>query len=1020
MAEADRGVSSVLNPWLLRPSHCQGTLVVPLAFLLLGVACEIVAAENVVNFDKTVAPLIAGRCLSCHSGGDAKGGLDLSREKKVLAGGDSGAALTPGKLGDSLLWQRISKDEMPPKRPLSDSEKNLLKAWIISGAKWGTDPIDPYRFTSGTRAGADWWSLQPLQRVNPPQVNRAVSEGFVRNPIDAFVAAGLSTRKLNPNPPANRETLIRRWYFDLIGLPPTPAEVRQFVEDKTSGAEERLVRKLLDSPHYGERWARHWLDVAHFGESDGFEYDRMRPHAWRYRDWVIQSLNRDLPYNEFARLQIAGDVLHPRDSKALIATGFLVAGAFDSLVPAGDEMRQIMRQDELEDIVGIVGQTFLGLTINCARCHDHKFDPIRQRDYYRLASALAGVKRGEHKLLSEPVPELLARHIQRLERQVSELEEPVRAAILERRSSKRPSPPKPPRPFASWNFNNDLRDSIGNVHGTAEGNVKLDRHRLILDGGRTYVTTAPLSQDLIAKTLEAWVRLDYLEQRGGGVIGVQTLDEKSFDTLTYGGKEARKWEATTIEPRQVGSFDGPAETAARDRTVHLALVYEKDGKVTAYRDGIPYGQSLQRGGILRFPAGKARVLFGVRQLPAGRSKHLAGFIERANLYDRALSPAEVAASASRISQYVSDEEITAGVSTASAGPLKSLRIRLAAAREQARQLTEAAAFAVTPQKAPVTHVLRRGSHREIAEVVSAGGLEVLQGSGSDFGLAPDASDANRRIRLANWVASEKNPLFARTIVNRIWYYHFGRGLIDTPNDLGFSGGQPSHHELLDWLASELIRSGWSLKELHRIIVLSGTYRQSSASQKDAIAVDSDNRFLWRYAPRRLDAESLRDSVLNVSGTFNSAAGGPSFQDFRPFFHRGSQFYEMLDPVGEEYNRRSIYRMWVRGGRNPLLDAFDCPDPSTTAPKRGNTTTPLQSLSLMNNSFMLRMSDHFADRLKREAGDKVEAQLRLGFELTWGRPPRTPELETGIEFVRHHGLAPFCRALLNSNGFLYVR
>ena len=346
------------------------------------------------RFDAEIAPLLAAHCLECHNASDKKGGLDLTQQATTLVGGDSGPALVAGNADESLLWQRIRDDEMPPKKPLAAAEKALLREWIAGGAVWGTTPIDRLRYTTSTRAGYDWWSLQPVRRREPPVVR---DTAWPRTPIDHFVIAKLEEAGLAPTPPADRRTLIRRLSFDLTGLPPTPDEVAAFVADADPRAYERLVERLLASPHYGERWARHWLDLARFGESNGFEYDEPRRNAWPYRDWVIDALNRDLPFDEFARQQLAGDVLRPDDPEAIKATGFLTAGAYDT---AGQNqqsvaMKAVVRQDELEDLVGTISQTFLGLTVNCARCHDHKFDPIRQSEYYQLTSALGGVRHGQ-------------------------------------------------------------------------------------------------------------------------------------------------------------------------------------------------------------------------------------------------------------------------------------------------------------------------------------------------------------------------------------------------------------------------------------------------------------------------------------------------------------------------------------------------------------------------------------------------------------------------------------------------
>lgn len=964
------------------------------------------AAEPVV-FDKTIAPLLAGRCLDCHTGAEAKGRLDLSTAKGMRTGGKHGPAVVPGNVADSLLWQRIDADQMPPKHPLPENERQLLKTWIEQGATWGSDPIDPYRFTTAQRAGYDWWSLQPLTRPTPPQTGV--------QPIDAFVRARLAASKLTPAPPADRRSLIRRLSFDLLGLPPTPAEIDQFVNDPAADAYERLVDRLLASPHYGERWARHWLDIARFGESDGFEYDKMRPNAWRYRDWVIQALNADMPYDRFTQLQIVGDVLEPNDPAALTATGFLVGGAFDDLVPAGDALRQIMRQDELEDIVGIVGQTFLGVTVHCARCHDHKFDPIRQTDYYRLASALSGVRRGERPLPLVIPPELPER-IASLRQALTALEEPVRTRIRQQRAAGLLQRPKPPRPFAAWDFSRDLRDLVGGLHGRALGTARVAEGALRLDG-KGHVLAGPLPVAIKEKTLEAWVKLDSLDQRGGGVIGIQAPDGGIFDTLAFGEREPGRWLAGSEFYRRTRDLEAPPETEATTTFIHVAVTYAADGTITAYRQGVPYGKRYRVEQLMNFyKGGEFQVVFGLRHAPPGDNRLLTGSILRANLYDRALTADEIAASAAA-PDFVAETELVQALTPAQRASRQQLTTALQEAEARLRALKVARVFALTPRQPEPTHRLQRGNPQEKAEIVRPAGLAAVPHS--EFGLAADAPEAARRRKLAAWLVHEANPLFARTMVNRVWQYHFGRGLVETPNDLGFNGGLPSHRELLDWLAVEFRERGWSLKELHRVIVTSATYRQSAQERPEAAALDADNRLLWRYAPRRLEAETLRDATLTVAGQLNPTVGGKGYLDVRPYFYRGSWFYEPQDNPGREFNRRSIYRMSARGGRNPLLDTFDCPDPSTTTPRRGTTTTPLQALALLNNSFTLRMADHFADRLRQEAGDDVDQQIQRGFLLAYGRPARAAESAASRTVIAKHGLAPFCRALLNSNGFLYV-
>jgi hypothetical protein len=701
------------------------------------------ASAQAPDFDTRIAPLFVQRCLDCHSGPSPKGDFDVSSRKKFMAGGELGPVVVPGKPDESLLWQYVDQDKMPPKKPLAAREKAALRDWIAAGAKWGTDPIDPHRVTTDKRAGLDWWALQSIVRPCVPSLSGDIP---AHNPIDAFVAAKLQAAGLTFSRPASRLTLIRRLSFDLTGLPPSPGEVAAFIGDESPDAYECLVSRLLDSPAHGVRWARHWLDVVRFGESNGFEHDEFRPQAWPYRDWVVSALNRDLPYREFARLQLAGDLLHPDDPSALAATGFLVAGSYDSVgqTQQSEAMRKVVRQDEMEDIVGTVGQTFLGLTIQCARCHDHKFDPVKQAEYYRLVASLGGVRHGERSCPS-----------------------PVRAGS----------------------------------------------------------TTAP-----------------------------------------------------------------------------------------------------------------------------------------------------------------------------------SARI-----------------YAVVPREPEPMYVLAGGNPARPGELAAAGAVAAVAGGGADFGLPADAPEAVRRRKLADWIGSDKNALFARVIVNRLWHYHFGVGLVETPNDFGFNGGRPSHPELLDWLASELIRHDWSLKHLHFLIVTSATYRQPSSYNETAFHKDADNRLLWRKSPMRLEAETVRDTALCISGLLNERMGGPGFHEFRlqPASGTTTNTYLAADHVGNEFNRRTLYRAWARGGRNKLLDTLDCPDPSTTSPRRAVTTTPQQALALLNNAFMLRLAKALAQRIANEVGPDVNAQINRSYRLAYGRAATQEEVAEIGKLLQGQGLEALMRAIFNSNEFLYV-
>lgn len=979
------------------------------------------------DFDRHVAPLIAQRCLSCHSGTEPKGKLDLSARETAMSGGESGHAIEVGHPERSLLWQHIDSDEMPPKKPLSASEKSIVKAWISEGAVWGTEKIDPFRFTTDSRAGADWWSLQPLRNLGPPQVD---DSGWSRNSADAFVFAGLRQAGLTPTPEADRRTLIRRLSFDLLGLPPTPEQIDTFLADSSNQAYENLVDRFLASPHYGERWARHWLDVVRFGESNGFEYDEPRNNFWHYRNWVIDALNQDLPYDEFVRLQLAGDVLHPDDVNAVAAAGFLVAGPHNTTLPANQIMRMSMAQDELEDLVGTVGQTFLGLTVNCARCHDHKFDPVSQKEYYQLAAALAGVTHGERKMHVEMSPEQehrfeeIDQRMAEIRKELDGIEQPAREAVLADRRTGAASQIEPPQAMATWEFNEDLTDSRGVLDATANGGAKLEDGFLVLDGKDAFVATKPIPVDLEEKTLEAWVQLSNLDHGGGGVISVQSLSGATFDAIVFGEREPKKWMAGSNGFTRTMPFNGTEETEADKRPVHFAIVYQKDGTITGYRDGQRYGQPYRPRELQKFPAGQTQVIFGLRHSPPGGNRMLAGRIQRAQLYDHALTADEISESAGAAdSLVVSNSQLLAKLSAdqrQTYAELKSELARLQSEQEALRKAQEQLLYTCISSDPGVTKVLRRGNVTDPAEDVSPSGLSAVTGVNADFELAPNAPDAVRRERLADWITRPENPLFARVMVNRLWQYHFGQGLVTTPSDFGFNGGQPSHPDLLDWLAELFRDGGYRLKPIHRVIVTSATYRQGSAMNMVAAKRDADNRLLWRKSPQRLEAEEIRDAVLVVTDQLNATIGGIGYRDVRHYPFKGSNFYESISETGPESHRRTIYRFTPRGGRNPFLDTFDCPDPSATAPKRATTTTPLQALALMNDALIFEMADDFSKRAIREAGESVADQVQLIYVVAYGRDASDEEIQLGSRFIKEHGLASYCRVILNSNEFLYVQ
>lgn len=931
-----------------------------------------------------------------------------------MRGGDSGPALAPGEAGASLLVTRVTAREMPPKAPLDAEEVAALRRWVDAGAEWEgvVEPEDS--------AAPPGWAWRPLAR---PSVPAAKGTGH-ENPIDAFVADRLKRAAIPPGPPAGSRELARRVFFDLIGLPPSPEELGEFLADEAPGAWERLVDRLLASPHYGERWARHWLDAARFGESDGFEYDRLRAWAWPYRDYVIRSLNADRPYAEFIRDQIAGDVRVGATAETVAATGFLVAGPWDEAnnIQANPVMRARTLEEEREDIVAAVSQTFLGLTVNCARCHDHKFDPIPARDYYRFASAFAGVRHGERPAATDEEVARREARMAELRAEVSRADDEARRVEgtvkerLRRRGIARGSAPSP-RFRLSFESGPDSED--GALRGKLQGAAKVEGGRLVLDGNGAFLAIGSVPIPLTAKTLEAWLHLEDAAQRGGAVLSVQERGGGRFDAIVYGEREPRKWFAGSEGFARTKDLGAPEEPSEPRPLVHLAIAYDADGTIRTYRDGTLYGAPYRPAkAATRFSPVDTEILLGLRHTGAGNG-FLKGEVEEARIYDRALSSEEVADSFSAGPEGPNEEIVRGEMTPEEASSRADAVARRDAAYTAIRALPAVPNVYAAKVDAPgVSHLLARGDVEKPGEAVSAMGLSLVKSPDPDFRLRPEAPEAERRRRLADWIASRENPLTWRVMANRVWHYHFGIGLVATPNDFGASGEPPSHPELLDWLACELRGSGGSLKALHRRIVTSETYKRSSRYSAEAAKKDSESRLLWRFPPRRLEGEAVRDAMLAVSGHLNRAMYGPSF---RPFTFRvfNSNLYTLTDPIGPEFDRRTIYRMHVLSAKSPMLESLDCPDPSMKTPRRGRTTTPLQALALMNDPFVIRQAKGLAERAGREAGEDLGDRVERIYVIALARRPTTAEKGRAVELARSHGLHEIAWAVLNSSEFLHV-
>ncbi len=875
-------------------------------------------------------------------------------------------------------------------------------------------------------AAETWWSLRPLARPAVP----AVRDGtWARNPIDAFVLAALERRGLHPSPEADRRTLLRRLSFDLVGLPPAPEEVEAFINDVRPGAYERLVDRLLASPAYGERWGRHWLDVAHYGDTHGYDKDKRRDHAWPYRDWVIRALNADLPYRDFVRLQLAGDVLRPADADALTATGFVVAGPWDFVghveLREGTVDKEKTRLIDRDDMVSNALGTFLSVTGGCARCHDHKFDPIPTRDYYRLQAVFAGVERGPRPLRSGVTEER-----QKLLAGMKRLTD-ARAALVAKIDAL-------------------TGPAVAEIDGRL-GGVRKALDALPPMKGAPSPSNGWHSAIMPTAGATKWVQVDL-----GSMMSVD---------------EVRLIPARPTDFRDAPGFGFPVrfkvELADEPSFARPNVVADHTGEDFANPGNVPYSLSLKgqkaryirvtatrlwkRSNDYAFALAELQVESGGKDVAAGRPVTALDSIEAGRWGRRFL--VDGFDSRQRLPDR-SDAAVTRAYRErlrlqAAARELEQQRRREVERRtppaltaERARldcELAKLAARLRRPEAGPMVYaplpiaprpiwVLRRGDVEQRKEEVTPGALSCVTMLSPDLKVQSGGEGA-RRVALADWIVDDRNPLTWRSIANRAWHYHFGRGIVDTPNELGKMGGSPSHPELLDWLAADLREHG-SLKQLHRLIVTSATYRQSSGqpgawgrnapTAAEAARVDADNRYLWRMNRRRLDAESLRDAVLSVAGTLDRRMGGPGYELFR-YKDDHSPVYDhsdrgrVQDPATY---RRTVYRFTVRSVPNPFLDCLDCADPNQATPVRNTTLTALQALALLNNPFVVRQARHFAERLEATSTD-VEAQVEQAYRLAFGRPPSAAEREAVAAHARRYGLAAACRVLLNANEFVFV-
>ena len=925
------------------------------ASAVVSISCSGYAEENqndppnagIIDFAKDVQPIFAAHCYACHGPDKQESNFRLDVRVKALGTADLGdPPIVAGNGSESPLIAYVSgsnEDDivMPPAdkgKPLSAEQIAVLSRWIDQGAKWPDDLAGDDSLTT------DHWSFQPLTDIQPP----AIENSWIKNGIDAFIFRKLNEKAIEPSSAADRVTFIRRIYLDMHGLPPTQQQVQEFVADRSEDAYRRVIDHVLNSAHYGERWARHWLDVVRFGESTGFEVNRDRANAYYYRDYVIGSLNDDKSYRDFIVEQIAGDALGID-----AATGFLVGGPHDIVKSPDINLTLMQREDELADIVNTTGTAFLGLTVGCARCHNHKFDPILQKDYYSLQAVFAGVQHGERKLRDFASDELLATTRNRLREVEEKLRNSATAAAVD----------SDLLPAVNARVNVETFDAVPGkwvrftIHETNRGEPCIDELEVYAVGDKDNVALAsrggiPTSSgNLPGYEIHKLEHINdgregnshsWISNSSGGWVQIELPKVFKIQRIVWGRDRQGKLDDRLATKYKIDVASNMGEwltVASSDRRQPLA----------------DHNQVAEDAFIARLPkaaAAEARVLFERRQ------------------------------------QLRSEQaRLEKGAPTGYVGTFKE------------------------PKK---THRLYRGDPLAPREEVAPDALTVI----GTLGLNSSTPEQQRRLALARWIADPKNPLTARVIVNRVWHYHFGSGIVSTPSDLGANGTAPTHPELLDWLAGQFMKNGWSLKWLHRQILSSSTYQQSSAPREAAMAKDAGASLLWRFPPRRLAAETIRDCVLHVSGVLNQTAGGPGFLLFE-IDRENVHHYFPKKEFGPGEWRRMIYMTKIRQEQDEVFGIFDCPDGGQVIPNRSRSTTPLQALNLLNSHFMLQQIDLFAKRIHETAGADMEAQVRLAFQLVFSREPNDQEYQDAFALAKEYGLDALCRALLNANEFLFL-
>lgn len=1079
-----------------------------------------------VDFVREVRPIFSTHCYECHADKKQKSGLRLDVKAAALKGGDNhGPDIVPGRAQDSPLIHFITapdEDEMmPPKgRRLSNTEIDTLARWIDEGATW-PDGVDVAKLEDKS----DHWAFEPLKstgsgfQISNSGSGAAPGRRPTPNPkpeaarLDAFIDTKLAEKGLHRSPPADPVSLIRRIAFDLTGLPPTPAQVDAFVTGCRAGASfvirdpllHKLVDEFLSSPRYGERWAQHWLDVVRYADTHGFEVNTERPNAWPYRDYVIRAFNNDTPYDRFIKEQIVGDALGP---DADPATGFLLTASV--LLPGqigkdAPSMR-LARQDSLDEIVVNIGQSFLGLSIGCARCHDHKFDPITQRDYYAMQAFVAGVEYADRPLKTR---EAVSREqeIAPLRKKIAELEERLaqfvplaqpgaRARATNAKQNVESFEPLEAR-FVRFTIHGaNLHPSLGLIEPCIDefevfaGQKNLARSAKVTASGSR--TSASHKLEHINDGQYGNARSWMSDTKGRGWIEFELPGPARLTKIIWGRDRLGRFSdrlptAFTLEAGlSKDAMKTIAEVHAPRPTVNWRLTTDRFAPVKAKRlrftilatNGLEpcideleiidtRGRNIARlakaktSGSIIIPDRHDPNYLNDGQYGNERSwlgnEHGRGWIELefnsepeisrvvwsrdrdGRLEDRMTTEYRIEVARDEGWKLVADSSdrrpFVAGAAIDPVFALSGLpadEARAAGSLLEQKQKLEAQvkfteqgqlAFAGSFRQPDDIRLLIRGDPEQPGEAVAPAVPAAL----GKLALAAKTQEQDRRRALAGWIASPQNPLTARVMVNRIWQGHFGTGLVETASDFGRSGLKPTHPELLDWLAAEFIRSGWSVKHMHRLIVLSETYRQASRrsdfqppwvdQDRDPTEIDSEARFLWRFPSRRLESEVIHDSMLAISGKLNLTMHGRGYDLFDK--RGGLSGFRPVETFAPVNQRRMIYAHKVRREREAVFGAFDCPDAGQSTARRRESTTPIQALNLFNSRFTLEHAQAFAERVRKEAGEDPVSQITRAYHLALGRSPSADEIQDALPVVREHELAVLCRVLFNSNEFLFL-